>query len=246
MPIILAALTVIIQACFIFHVFKTRRPYWWAFIILSFPVIGCVVYYFVEVFPGTQEARKAEKLVNTLSKRVGGDAEFKRRMEEVEVCGSVENKTALARECMERGLFSDAVRLYESCMQGLYASDPNLLLKRAEVQVEMQDYVQAQSSLAQLWEKHADFKPAESALLAARILEGTGDRDAALKQYEALLPVYVGLEAQYRRASLLMKAGRAQEAQAAYEAMQAHARKHRVTHEAELAWLALAKKDLAG
>ena len=40
MPIFLAAITVVIQACFIYHVFKTRHPYWWAFIILSFPVIG--------------------------------------------------------------------------------------------------------------------------------------------------------------------------------------------------------------
>jgi len=28
MPLIF--LTVIVQACFIFHVFKTGRPYWWA------------------------------------------------------------------------------------------------------------------------------------------------------------------------------------------------------------------------
>jgi hypothetical protein len=39
MPLIIA-LTVIIQAFFIWHVFSTGRPYWWAFVILSFPVMG--------------------------------------------------------------------------------------------------------------------------------------------------------------------------------------------------------------
>ena len=68
MPILIAALTVIIQACFIFHVFKTHRPYWWAFIILSFPVIGCIVYYFIEIFPGSQEARKADKFADGIAK----------------------------------------------------------------------------------------------------------------------------------------------------------------------------------
>jgi hypothetical protein len=38
MPLLI--LTVIIQACFIFHVFKTGRPYWWAYVILGFPVAG--------------------------------------------------------------------------------------------------------------------------------------------------------------------------------------------------------------
>jgi len=35
MPIVIV--TLIIQACFIFHVFRTGRPYWWAFIIFSGP-----------------------------------------------------------------------------------------------------------------------------------------------------------------------------------------------------------------
>ena len=71
MPILLAAITIIVQASFIIHVYKTGRPYWWALIILSFPVIGCLVYYFSEIFPGTQEARKAEKLARVIGKKVG-------------------------------------------------------------------------------------------------------------------------------------------------------------------------------
>lgn len=246
MPILLAALTVIIQACFIFHVFKTRRPYWWAFIILSFPVIGCVVYYLIEIFPGTQEARKAEKLARAIGKRVGGDKEFARRVEEVEICGSVDNKLALARECMERGLYDDAARLYRGCMQGLYADDPNLLLGLAGALVEKQDYPEAQQTLHQLAAKHSDFKPNDAKLLHARALEGLGATEAALRDYENLIPVYVGLEARYRYAMLLKKSNRLDQARSTLEAMQQHARKHRVTHDDEVYWLAQAKKELQG
>ena len=59
MPLVI--LTVIVQACFIFHVFKTGRPYWWAYVILGFPVLGCVIYYFVEVFPGSREHYAANR-----------------------------------------------------------------------------------------------------------------------------------------------------------------------------------------
>jgi hypothetical protein len=65
-----------------------------------------------------------------------------------------------------------------------------------------------------------------------------------LREYEALLPVYVGLEARSRHGLLLKKIGRADEARKAFGALQEHARKHRLTHDEELAWLNLAKKEL--
>ena len=245
MPIVLAAITVIIQACFIIHVYKSGRPYWWALIILSFPVIGCIVYYFSEIFPGTQEARKAEKLARTLGKKLAGDREFTHKVEEVEICGSVDNKISLAHECMQRGLYDDAARLYRGCMTGLYAEDPNLLLDLTAAQVEQQNFKEARATLQRLLAKHPDFKPNDASLLHARVLEGTGDSDGAIRTYETLLPVYVGLEARYRYGLLLKKLGRADQARAALNAMQDHARKHRVSHDGELAWLNLAKKELA-
>ena len=45
----IAALTVILQALFIYHVIKHDKPYWWGFFILSFPIIGCIVYPAAEV-----------------------------------------------------------------------------------------------------------------------------------------------------------------------------------------------------
>ena len=66
MPLII--LTVIVQGCFIFHVFKTGRPYWWAYVILGFPVLGCVVYYFVEVFPNSREHRAANRAARGLER----------------------------------------------------------------------------------------------------------------------------------------------------------------------------------
>ena len=190
MPIVLGAITVFIQACFIIHVYKTGRPYWWALIILSFPVIGCVVYYFSEIFPGTQEARKAEKLARAIGKKIGGDQAFARRVEEVEICGSVDNKIALAQECMERELYDDAARLYRGCMEGLYADDPNLLLGLATAQTEQQKFNEARATLDRLQTKLPDFKPNESGLLRARTLDGCGrlaSRAASLPSVAAAL-----------------------------------------------------------
>ena len=62
MPLI-GAIVVLIQFCFAYHALKTGRPYWWIFIIMAFPVMGCVIYYFVEVFPGSREHRRVLRWV---------------------------------------------------------------------------------------------------------------------------------------------------------------------------------------
>ncbi len=45
----LATMLLIVQILFIIHALKTGRDWWWVLIILFFPVIGCVVYFALEV-----------------------------------------------------------------------------------------------------------------------------------------------------------------------------------------------------
>ena len=127
-------------------------------------------------------------------------------------------------------------------MYKLYLLDA--LLGLATAQAEQQNFNEARATLERLQTKHPGFKPNEADLLRARTLEGCGDPQAALQAYEALLPLYVGLEARYRHALLLKKMGHTVQARSALEAMQDHARKHRVSHDGELAWLGQAKKEL--
>ena len=54
---ILAVLMAVIPFSFAFHAVKTGRGAMWVTFILVFPVVGCIAYYFMEVFPGTREQR---------------------------------------------------------------------------------------------------------------------------------------------------------------------------------------------
>lgn len=126
MPVVIA-LTVLIQAFFIVHVFRTGRPCWWAFIILSAPVLGCVVYYFVEVFPGSREHRSAHRFAKDLARSVNPTKELNRRLEALETAPTVINKVAAAEEYMQCGGFDQAAALYESALEGIHASDLDLL-----------------------------------------------------------------------------------------------------------------------
>ena len=107
MPLVI--LTVIVQACFIFHVFKTGRPYWWAYVILGFPVLGCVIYYFVEVFPGSREHYAANRASREIARALDPEKELRRCMEAVEISPTVQNRVALADTLLEARLGQSGV-----------------------------------------------------------------------------------------------------------------------------------------
>lgn len=242
MPLIV--LTAIIQLCFVVHVIRTGRPYYWAVIIMSFPVVGCVAYYFVEIFPNSREHRSARRAAASVVRALQPDAEFKRRMEEVETCGSVDNKAALADECLRLGFTEDAVRLYEGCLTGPHANDPQLIFGLAQAQFAHRQLERAGQSLARLRDAHAAFKPQEARLLHARVLEGLGRDQEALREYEELVEVYVGLEAKVRYGQLLRRLGYETQARSVFQGILDYARRTRITHEAEREWLGLARRSL--
>ncbi len=245
MPLI-GAIVVLIQFCFAFHVLKSGRPYWWIFIIMAFPVMGCVIYYFVEVFPGSREQRKANKAARTLARVLEPDADLKRRAEELAICGSLDNKIALAAECMNHRMYADAARLYESCLNGAYAADGVILFGLARAAVEDGDWDKAGRATERLKADAPKVRPLEVRLLEARLLEGRGESDAALAVYRELVPVFVGLEARYRYGRLLLRLGRQEAALEMFNEVLKHARRFASSIEEEEQWAAAAKQAIAG
>lgn len=242
MPVLII-LSVAVQAFFIFHVFRTGRPYWWAYVILAFPLGGSLIYYFVEIFPNSREERKARQAVRGIVRSIQPDAELKRRAEELEICGSMDNKMALAEECEGVGMFGEAARLYRSCLQGAYANDPQLLLRLAGAELMREELKETDTLLQRLEAEHSAFKPMEVKLLRARLLEKT-DTSSALTLYEALVPVFSGLEAKCRYAALLRELGHESQARNMLEEVLQHAKRFNIQHEGELEWVRFARASL--
>ncbi len=245
MPIV-GALVLLIQFCFAYHALKTGRPYWWMFVIMAFPVMGCVIYYFVEVFPGSREHRKARKAARALARALQPDADLKKRVEELEICGSLDNRMALAGECMNHRMFAEAARLYESCLAGAYASDGAILFSLARACVEGGEGAKAAQVIARLKAAAPKLRALEVRLLEARVHEGRGDYDAALAIYREIVPAFVGLEARYRYARLLLRLGRQEAAMQMFDEVVKHARRFASSIEEEEQWAEAARQAIAG
>lgn len=244
MPILII-LSVAVQAFFIFHVFRTGRPYWWAYVILAFPLGGSLIYYFVEIFPNSREERKARKAVRGIVRSIKPDAELKRRAEELEICGSMDNKVALAEECESVGMFGEAARLYRSCLNGTYANDPQILFRLAGAELMREELAEVSTLLQRLENEHSAYKPLEVKLLRARLLEKS-DASTALTLYEELVPVFSGLEARCRYAALLRELGQETQARGMFEEVVRHAKRFNIQHEGEQEWVRYARAGLKG
>jgi hypothetical protein len=243
MPI-LAGFIFVIQISFVIHALKSGRPYYWIFIIMGFPVMGCLIYYFVEIFPGSREHRDAHKAARRLVKALQPDAELKKRAEELEICGSVDNKVALARECTAHQMHDEAIRLYESCLQGAFASDGAILFDLARATVDAGCWDKAEIVLNRLRTEVPAMRPQEVRLLEARVLDGRGDTDGALAAYRALVPEYVGMEARYRHGELLTRLGQHEAAGHVFNEILKLAKRSGASSDEERQWIAAAKKAI--
>ena len=237
----LAILTAIIQFSFAFHALKTGREQKWIWIIILAPVVGCLAYYFMEIFPHSREERVLRKRIHDIARALNPDGELKRRTENVAEAATVENRAALADECLEKGMFDEAIRLYESCLEGPHANDPRILFSCARAYFYNGNHRQAEEILKRLEKAHPKFRRDEAQLLEARVLDALGETTRAVELYEALRTRYVGFEAKYRYGILLKRLGREKEAAELFDFIAANARRSALESEQE--WVAAARKE---
>jgi Uncharacterized protein conserved in bacteria containing a divergent form of TPR repeats len=134
--------------------------------------------------------------------------ELKKRAEQLETSGSSGHRLALADECCAHRMYGEAMRLYESCLQGMYSNDSTILFRLARAAVDGGHWDQAAATIERLKSEAPKTRPLEVRLLEARRLEGLGRHEEALALYREVLPVFVGLEARYRYGELLLKLGK--------------------------------------
>jgi len=238
---LLAILTFVIQFTFAFHAVKTGRGAKWVMIIMLAPVVGCLAYYFIEVFPHSREERTLRQRIHDIARALNPDGELKRRTEDAAMTASVDNRAALADECLEKGMFDEAIRLYEGCLDGPYRDDAALLFSLARARFYDRQWTPARELLERIRASHPRFQPAEVQLLHARVLEAMGQGTEALREYEALRDRYVGFEARYRHAVLLKRLGRQADAETLFGEILRHAKRSALESEQE--WVKLARRE---
>jgi hypothetical protein len=244
MPPVLLALSLVIQLAFVVHVYRSGAPRYWVLVILAVPVAGCLAYYFLEAFPQSRGGHEAQRAGPESTGALAPGRALGEKAEQLILCGSIDNRVALAEECVAAGLLDEAVMLYRRSLAGAYENDPHLLFGLARALVESRAWDDAADAVARLRRDHPCHRANETRLLHVRVLEATGETDAALAEYRDLIGAFVGLEARYRHALLLERLGRGDESRAALEQIVAQAKRNTSPIEPEARWANLARERL--
>ncbi len=97
MPV-LAVLEILVKVYFAVHVVKTGRDRYWLWIIIFFPGIGSLVYFFAEFVPDLQGNYKVRKFGTGLADRINPTRRLRDLENQLELAPSVQNRKLLAEE----------------------------------------------------------------------------------------------------------------------------------------------------
>lgn len=236
-------LIILIQVACAVHCLKTGRAYGWLFIILFFPLVGCIVYAIVEILPDLRHhgRRAARTVVRTLDR----DHDLKRHADRVAISGTVENNLNLAEECLNTGRTEEAIGIYQSCLTGIHRDDPKIMLGLAGAFFKAGRHAETRDTLDAIIKTNPDFKSPDGHLLYARSLEELKETDKALDEYRVLAGYYPGIEAKCRYALMLKHAGRVDEARELFDDIIRNARSFRGFYKTEKQWVDVARQEIS-
>jgi len=188
------------------HAAKKGRAQW-LYIILFFPLVGCIVYIITYMLPDMRVDSAVVSTGNKIAKKINPTRDLIRLKKQLEFSDTIANRQALANEYMSLGGYEDAVVLYESCLEGPYEDDPDMIVELANALYLNGNFEEAKEQLLKIKKNQPKSRAKDAFLLLARTYEQLDDINMALKEYESLKDVYPGEEARCRYALLLKRTG---------------------------------------
>jgi hypothetical protein len=218
----------LLSLAMVVHCIKTGRNTIWVYVLimlmLSIPFVGALLYAGVEILPELLRSRTSRRAMRGLRSTLDPEGRLRRAENAMKVSGDIASRQSYADELVRLGRPAEAVDIYKTCLTGVFADDPKLLLGFAHAQFAADDAEGARRTLDELIRKNPDFKSPDGHLLYARALESEGDATKALSEYATLAEYYPGAEATVRYARLLVKSGQGELAQQMLNALLERAR----------------------
>ncbi len=143
----------ILQAFCLYHAYKNKSESWWYFLILMFPLIGCLIYLYKHFY----SRQNVERVAEGVKQVVNTNYQVERMEKEHRFNDSVGNRINLADAYCEVGRFQEACELYESCRDGYLHDDPELTMKLMIAYFQLEHYSSV-VELGQMLDGNKDFE----------------------------------------------------------------------------------------
>lgn len=115
----------ILQGFCIYHAYTNKANWRWYLLILFLPLIGCLIYLYVH-FVNKQNINTVSKGVKSV---INTSYELEQLEKQMDFSDTIQNKTLVADKYVELERYTEAIDLYESCLEGFNHSDPKIIKK---------------------------------------------------------------------------------------------------------------------
>ncbi|MDR2013935.1 MAG: tetratricopeptide repeat protein [Rhodanobacter sp.] len=244
MPVLIF-LSVMLQILCAVHAIRNDRARYWFPVLFIGSYLAVAAYVLVEILPDLRHDPRSRKVAAGVMNTLDPERQRRKIQQHLEVADTVQNRQALAEECLHLGDYVNAAELYRSMLKGMHANNPGFMLGLAQAQAGLGDFSAARTTLDALIAANPDYRSSDGHLLYARCLEELGENAAALHEYEVLSRSYPGEEARYRYAALLLAYQRHDEARNVLRDMLARAKiSPGYYRRKERPWLDAARREL--
>lgn len=195
------------QAYCIYHLFKNGNDYYWVFVILFLPGLGCIIYLITQVY----NKRDAEKIQNGIVSIVNPTKKIKDLEKRLRFSETYQNRVNLADAYLvNRDLFS-AIKQYEEALKDQSQNHFYIITKLIEAYFKVEDYNKVIAYAEMIKDKH-EFSKSKAQFVYGLAQDKLGDFEAAetnLKQIDVRYSFY---EERLQLAKLLIERKKAHEA----------------------------------
>ncbi|NKI33387.1 PLDc N-terminal domain-containing protein [Croceivirga thetidis] len=171
-------LIIALQGFCVYHCYTNRNNYYWIFAIIFLPVIGSLLYLFMNVF----KRRDLEKAQDELVKTLNPTKKIKDLQKKLSFSETFENRVALADAYMENANYDEAIALYSEALKDMFANDYYVLSRLQEAYFKVSNFEKVLEISEQI-KTNPSFKKSSANLIYAKILEKEGAYSEAEEQF---------------------------------------------------------------
>jgi hypothetical protein len=220
---ILGILDIAIAIFFAVHAVRSGRQMYWILILILFPFLGSVVYFFAEYLPEIRHSTVARKSTRVVKSIVDPNRELREARLAFERTPTVDNRSRLAEALLVRGDNEEAIEQFQACASGPYAQDVKFRRGLARAQLAAGRHAAAAATLESLIADSPRDAGSDALLWLAQALTQV-DEARALAAFEHASQVHNTTETQAAYGIFLASLGRDAQARPLLEGVLHNAR----------------------
>ncbi len=181
-------LIIALQAFCLYHLYKNRNPYYWAFLIFFIPVIGCIIYLITQVY----NKRDAEKITNEITHIINPTKKVRDLEKQLQFSESYQNRMNLADAYLEIKDYNNAILHYLEALEDSSQNDFYVIKQLIEAYFNIEDCEHVILYVERI-KDHPEFKKSRTQFLYGLALERIGKLEEAeenLKQIDIRYSFY--------------------------------------------------------